>query len=446
MKNITWIILASILLSICIATEADAQSRRERRQKRKAMQEMLDRQGLNPKDATNVTRQPVTPKKPIENKPKPAPQAPQGYPYPASLVKDRYRIDILAPFYLSELVQDGKIVDKYKLPNKVLPSIKFYEGLTLAVDTLKKQGYKFDIYVYDVADELESVTTLVNTNAMQGSDLILGILSSNDFPQIAQHVKKHNVNFVSALSPSNQSILNNPYFTMLQPSLETHCERVEEFIYAKNGNIKPILMFRQNVDVDKMALNNFITNNAIEFQKLPCDNMPSRSQLEPLLNANGKNVLLIPILNYKYAEEILLNVSKWFPDYEFEVWGMPSWEAMSALKKRESYPKIAVYFTSPFYFDPTTASGLAIMKAYKAKYGGVADNMVFRGYETMIWYAYLLKKYGNIFNNQLWDNGGAPFTRFDIKEVKAPDGKLRYYENKHLYLYRYQGGSYMVER
>lgn len=444
MKSSSRIII--LLLGICflVNIQADAQSRRERRRMERRREAQREFQRRQKKDERIISESPkaIIPELPEvkEDKPK------RIYNYPASVKKDKYRIDILAPFYLSELVKDDKVVSRYKLPDKVTPTLKFYEGLTLAVDTLKKMGYKFDIYVYDITDSLESTATLAATGALQSSDLIIGMLSSAEFPVIAEHVKRHNVNFVSALSPSNYKIDSNPYFTMLQPTLETHCDHVEEQIYNKYGNVKPILFHRMHSTVDSIALKKFTVNNAIEFNKVSCDEMPSRAQVEAFVNKERKNVVVIPLLDYNYAEKILVNLSKWFPDYQFEVWGMPSWVEMPGLKKRDAFPNVSVYYTNPFYFDQTTASGLAVMRGYKKKYGGVADNMVFRGYETMMWYAYLLKKYGTVFNEELWDNGGAPFTRFDIQPVNDDLDQLVHFENQHLYLYRYQGGSFMVER
>ena len=289
--------LGGVLVALC-GTNADAQSRKERRQARKRAEELKE---------LRQSQQAAQMKKPVTTPVKKEPPKPPSL-YPSSVVKDRYRIDVLAPLYLSELVQDGKVVEK-GLPDKVIPSLKFYEGMVLATDTLKKLGYKFDIYVYDVADELESPATLVNTDAFKGSDLIMGILSSKDFPLVASYVKRNNINFISALSPSNNSVSNNPYFTMLQPSLETHCEAIEAAIYRKNGNITPLLFYRTSVPVDNIALNNFITNNAIEFKKVACDEIPSKDDIQPLLNKTGKNVILMPILNDKYVDGILVRLA-----------------------------------------------------------------------------------------------------------------------------------------
>lgn len=457
MRKTTCAILVITILNTFCADDATAQSRRElrRMRKRREAQEQYRQQQEQERQKQEKWWQKeekdevLPPRKGVNVVPpqlKTPPQPERDYNYPMSIQKDKYRIDFLAPFYLSELVMDNKVVAKYNLPDKVLPSLKFYEGLSLAADSLKRLGYMFDIYVYDVSDQLESPSTLVNTGALTGSDLIIGMLSSTDFPVIADHVKKHGVNFVSALSPSNYKISSNPYFTMLQPTLETHCEFIEEQIYNKHGNVAPLMFYRTRSAADSVAYMRFTTDNAIEFRSIQCNNIPTKQDLEPLMYAGRTNVILMPVFDTRFAETLLTNLYQWFPDYKFEIWGMPTWSDMDVLKKRGAFPSLTIYYTSPFYFDPTTASGIAVMNAYKNKFGGKADEMVFRGYETMFWYAYLLKKYGTIFNESLWDNGGAPFTRYEIKPVKDEQDNLVHYENKHLYLYRYQGGSYMVER
>lgn len=434
--------LVGALLLCCASNDADAQSRRERKREEKRREAIREYYRRNP--------QAKDPQAPATNKSvatKPRNTAPKKeFDFPKSEIKDRYRIDVLVPLYLAEVVQDGKVAVKGRLPEKVTTPLKFYEGMMIAADTLKKMGYKLDIFVYDVADELEKPATLVNTDAFAGSDMILGLLTSTDFPLVANYARKHHINFISALSPSNQGVTGNPYFSLLQPTLETHCDAVEEFIYKKNGNVTPIILHRTKVPIDSIAYNNFIVNNALDYRSVACDTLPAKSTLVPMLIKDRKNIVVIPIISDRYAETILAYLYRNFPEYDFEVWGMPSWDNMPSLKKSDAYPNVVVYFTNPFYFDATTAAGLAVSNSYKSRFGGKADNMVFRGYETMMWYAYLLKKHGNIFNTQLWDNGGAPFTRFDVKLVKNEDGELMYYENKHVYLYRYHSASYMVEQ
>ncbi len=366
--------------------------------------------------------------------------------YPQTEFKQRYRVDILAPFYLDELVEDGKTTFKQKMPAKAMQSVLFYEGVSLAIDTLKKMGYKLDVYVHDVRDSIQSLQTLINIGTFETSDLLIGVLSSNDFKYMSDYAKRKQINFVSALSPSDAGVSDNQFFTMLQPTLETHCEAIKTRMYNKYAGRPVTLLYRTNVGVDNSAYELFMQSSEdVLYKPLSCNEMPTYEQLKPFFSGSVSNVILMPIINDKYASILLEKLHEWFPEYEFDVWGMPSWNDMQSLRKSDAFPNIAVFFTRPFYFDVTTAKGQQLLKQYKRKYGGTPDNMVFRGYETLYWYTYLLNKYGTIFNTNMRDNGGAPFTRFDMITNTDEDGDLLYHENKNVYLYRYQSSSYMVQ-
>ncbi|MCB0700510.1 MAG: ABC transporter substrate-binding protein [Chitinophagales bacterium] len=367
--------------------------------------------------------------------------------FPETTYKDRYSIDVLAPLYLDELIVDGKMVHKTSIPQKVMPAILFYEGITLAADTLKKLGYRLDIHLYDVANELESPLTLINTDQLANSDLMIGILSSKDFQPVAKYAKRKNINFISALSPSDDGILDNPYFTMLQPTLQTHCQALKEHMSRKYKNIPRVMLYRTNVEVDNMAFEYFSEDKYSTYIKYNCNNIPNQEDLQPLFDNNSVNIILMPIISDDYSSQLLTKLYEWFPNMQFEVWGMPSWNDMAALKKATTFPNVAVYYTSPYYFDASTASGQELAKKYKARYGSAnPDKLVYRGYETMMWYAYLLKKYGSVFNEHTKDTGMAPFTRYDIRLVQDRDDNILYNENHHLYLYRFQSGSYIVSQ
>jgi hypothetical protein len=125
---------------------------------------------------------------------------------------------------------------------------------------------------------------------------------------------------------------------------------------------------------------------------------------------------------------------------------MPSWKFMASLRKADAYPNVGVSFTSPFYYDPTTQSGKALLNSYKREFGGRPAEMAFRGYELLFWYATLLRKYGTVFNPNMSDRSNTLFTRFEIKPQWGRQQELLYNENEHIYLYRYQSGSYLVEQ
>jgi hypothetical protein len=398
---------------------------------------------FNKDEPRREIKKPKTIEKP--KAPEPPKKKRKAYDYPASRIKDRYRIDVLVPLYLDELVKNEKPTFKGKIPEKASTGVAFYEGVKLAADTLKSMGYKIDVYVHDITLPGFSPDALVKGNILAESDLVIGALPSNQLTVVADYAKKSAINFISTLSPSDADIKNNPYFTMVQPTLRTHCERLKAALAAKYPDRNVLLFYRTKNSVDSLAYS-YVADGESSFKKVLCNTPIQKQQIQKSLDSTRTNVILMPIVDNNYAESILVQLHQLFPNHQFEVYGMPSWKAMSGLKKPDVYPNVAVLFTSPFYYDITTPTGQVLVNNYAKQFGGRPAEMVFRGYETLYWYGYLLKRYGTIFNNKVSDNGSTTFTRFEIKPQYNAQQDLLYNENEHIYIYRYQGGSFFVEQ
>jgi hypothetical protein len=389
-----------------------------------------------------VPKKPVVKEKPIA---KPVKKK-RELVYPPTEKKARYRVDVLAPLYLSELVKDEKVTFKGKLPAKVLPGMEFYEGIKLAADTLTSFGFDVAVYVHDVTDTTGSPQELINRGGLDSTDLIIGSVPSQYVPTLAAFAKKHAVNFISAFSPSDADIKDNPYFTLLQPTLQSHCEFIVTNIKNKYPGKKPLLLYRTTIAAEQNAFN-YVLNANNEVKQLPVNTLPAATQMKPLLDSVGVNVLIVTVLDNTYAEGLLQMLAESFPEYKFDIYGMPSWTTIATLKKPGVYTNMAVFVTTPFNFDVTTVAGQSLTNIYKKEYGGLKPGeMVFRGYETLYWYTYLLNKYGTIFNENLGDNGIAPFTRFNIRQKWDKQDDFLYNENQNLYLYRYLDGSYIIQQ
>ncbi len=369
-----------------------------------------------------------------------------GIEYPPTQFKTRYRMDLLAPLYLDELVADNKPANNGKVPEKASAGVEFYKGMKLAADTLNKLNYFIDLYVHDVADSFKGIDNLINTGELAHSDLIAGLLQSKDLPQLANYARSKRINFISALSPSDAGISDNPYFTLLQPTLQSHCERIKETLIKHYPKKIIHLFYHNSAGADETAYNYFSKNEeGINFNKVNFDGDFVPGQLKPVLDSVQVNVIVMTFFEIGYAEKVLNRLEQEFPSYQFEVYGMPSWKSMSALHKKESLPNITVNVSEPFYFEHSAKQIRYIERMYRKEFGGKPGELVFRGYETFVWYADLLKKYGSIFNAKMSDNSAAPFTKFQVKPVWDKNLDLLYNENRHVYLYKYHNGVATLE-
>ncbi len=394
-------------------------------------------------------KRPVRPKSSfVAKSPAAAPKKKQPEPprLAASAKKDHYRVDVLAPLYLNELVVNGRPVFKSHLPDKVLPGLSFYQGIKLAADTLNAFGYRLDVFVHDIGDPAHSVDALIKSATLDSADLIIGAVQGTQVAPLAAFARRHTINFISALSPADGGVKGNLYLSLLQPSLQRHCEAIRDAVSRKSRLSNILVIRRSNVPADEACFKSITHDSAFAYVKVMMNTPMPTANLRNFLDSNNDNVIVIPVLDAAYAATLLEQLNSSFPGYRIEVFGMPSWKGIATLHKEGALSNIGVTIGAPFYFDPSASAGREFSEAFSAAYGGKPTEMAFRGYETLFWYAYLLKRYGTLFNDYYGDTGAAPFTRFELKQSMDKDGTAAYYENKHIYLYRYQGGSFSVQQ
>jgi len=367
-------------------------------------------------------------------------------PFPATVMKERYRVDVLLPLGLKQQVVNGQRVNK-KLPGATVAAVNFYEGIRVAANQLTGEGLKVDFAIHDIDAEGTALRKLVQDSAFRQSDLIIGFLSSDLLPEAARIAQQHHINFVSAFSPSDANISDNPYFIMLQPTLSSHIKALVNFAEKRyNTSGQEIFLYGQATGVQKEAQAAF--DEAFgdrSIQRLTLDDFQKQPDiLQTYLSPDRKNIIYVNVLSNEEAKKILTKIAAFAPTYKIAVVGMPTWKYIAGISQAKGFPGLDIYYSNPYYYDLTTANGKAVAGLYKSKFGGHPSEMVFRGYESAYWLVHLLHDYGTIFNEHISDTRFAPFTRYRISEDGAEDHKIRYWENKTLYIFHYLNGNFNV--
>lgn len=364
-----------------------------------------------------------------------------------TVVKDKYRVDVLVPLYLNSLVKNGKPVYK-KTPDYALPSINFFEGLSIAAQALNAQKIKLDLHIHDITDQHKSVKDLIAGKALLESDLIIGFVHSNDLVLAANFASEKKINFVSALSPSDAGLTNSPHFILMQPTLKTHIEHLISEAGKKYSKQPKYILHTNKTSGEKDAYKQF--KEALIGEKnlhiIDCAQFTiTTDTLRKIFDSTKTNVIYASILDIPTAEGMLNHLSALGSNYKFEIYGMPSWKSLRGLNVDGSFANLSIHYTTPFEYDTSTSSGKYVAAEYASKYVGSPSEMVFRGYETLVWFSNLLHKYGTVFNAKMDDVSASPFTRYQIEASWNKDNDFLYWENRNLYMLHYKNGNYKVE-
>ena len=401
--------------------------------KEREKKERMEKKGKHKKDK-NVA---VVPAEPVA-----VPRKWASIEYAPTQKKDHYRVEVLASLFLDELVKNGYA--SRDIPEKAQAGLSFFKGVQLAADSLKRAHFDIDIYVHDVASIMESADMLVRKNVMDSADLIIGAVAPKDVPVLANYAKAKHINFISATSPADGGVRDNQYFTILQPSLKSQCEWIASDIEEQHG--RGILLYRTYIQADNNAYQ-FITDDTANrrmFVPVLCNTLPRREDLAKYIDTSKTINIVATINDVTYADSLLRLLKKEFPRVKFQVYGMPSWSVMQAAVKPGTYPNMVINVPAPFAYEPSNATVQYVDRVYRKDYGGKPQDMVYRGYEVMFWYANLLSRYGNVFNKQYMDDETAPVTKFLVKPQWDKYGNVLYMENRRTRLLRFDNGNVTV--
>ena len=365
--------------------------------------------------------------------------------YPTPIKKERYKIAVLTPLFLDSIDLEKNLAH---IPKFMMPGLDFYQGIQIAADTLRKQGFKLDIYIHDSKSNYLNVQNIIESDKLDSMDLIIGNASVSDLKLFGEFAKSKKINFVSAVSPSDADQVNNPYFTILQPRLASHIEKMHKHINARHPEDN-VFYIHGSSQSEKNGLNYFQNDlinsipgryKAIEL----IDENLMMSQLRKNIDSNYNTTIVLGILDPSTTYKYLKVLAPFAEKYNLTVYCMPTTEAIKSLSKTDEFPNMPVYYTTAYIIDKITPASMFITQKYKARMGGMTTDVVYKGFESLYYFANLMKKYGVPFNERLSDNSNSFITPYKIMPVKEK-GILQFNENKFLYLMKYENGIMSYE-
>ncbi|MBW6537353.1 MAG: LysM peptidoglycan-binding domain-containing protein, partial [Mariniphaga sp.] len=114
--------------------------------------------------------------------------------------------------------------------------LQFYEGVLLAVDSLKKAGMKIRLNVFDTQQNPDSIRKYIYAESFLETDLIIGPV----FPQVQNEVSaiasKNRIPMISPLSSQSRELTSNPYYYQVNPSREFLAAKTAELITEEYFN------------------------------------------------------------------------------------------------------------------------------------------------------------------------------------------------------------------
>lgn len=356
------------------------------------------------------------------------------------------RIAVLAPLYLDSAFENNNYkLGNTNIPKLFLPGLDFYNGITMATDSLKNEGVEIEVWIYDTKKKGQSPESLAAEMSPLGFSLIIASFSNiAEQKTFSNFSFSNNIPLVSATYPNDAYVNANPYFLMVNTSLKTHTEAIYKYVQRNYPVGKFIFVTRKGSMEDKIQ-NMFSEAGKktypLNYKTVQMPDNFTTEQLLSLLDSNRQNVVICGSLDEKFGTN-LIKVLDQAPSYQIITIGMPTWDGLKSVSNT-SNQTLEIVYSTPYNYSRSDKVITEITTLYKTKFNGRPSDMVFKGFETMYCFSKLLLKYHNNLLNNLSDSSFKISGNFQFQPVKlSSDAQIPdYIENKKLFFIHVQQGA-----
>jgi len=358
------------------------------------------------------------------------------------------KVAVFAPIY-TDSAFDG---NNYKLgnnnlPKAILPGLEFYNGVMLAVDSLKAEGKSVEVLFYDSKGS-ESIYTIIRKPEFQNIAMIIACFNNrSDVKPLADIALHRNIPIISATFPNDGGITDNPFFVLINTALKTHIEEIHKYI-QRNYSTNNIVYVKRKGALEDMLFSIFSASNKktaslpLKFKTIELNDNFTSLDLNDQLDSVRQNLVICGSLNETFGVNVVKSISS-DKNYAATVVGMPTWDGLKELDKSDCNGVTLIYTTS-YNFPRNLPVITNISQAYKNKLFARPSDMVLKGYESMYHFTSLLLAHPTDVVNHLSDKAFKISNDFIIEPQKSATNplKINYLENKKIYFIKKLDGMY----
>ena len=361
--------------------------------------------------------------------------------------KPTYKIGIFAPLFLDSVFSNNTFRYSQGMPHFIMPGVDFIQGAQVALDSLHLTNANIDAYFFDSKAYVQNIPWLIANKKLDSLDLIIGSVKETEFKQLAELALLKKIPFISTTYPNDGGITANPYVVIVNATLRSHCNAIYSYILQNHGTDKIFLCRKAGTQEDMIAgvfkqLNEQDGKPLLNIETINFSDNITADLLKAKLDSNRQNIIIGASLDESFATAITSASNKIQNTYPITLIGMPNWDGIAGLHKKEIAGDLPVYFTTPYFNNKWNDYSKMLISAYLKGYKMRPGDMAFKGFEMVNIFTRLLLKYpGHVMEN-INDRPMKIFCEYNFnpvhlnKESTIPD----YYENKHLYFIKILNG------
>lgn len=386
---------------------------------------------------------------------------------PVSQLSGSLDVAVLLPFFLKENsvrydIDSSRYLNGQKIYRNVprqeewmysrsIGFVEMYQGILLAVDTLREAGLNINLHTFDVTNDTREMSAIINQGKLRDMDLIIGPVYSSNLAIVADYATLYDIPVVSPVQLLNESVLaGNPTLFVANPFLKVAQQKIiDKVADYKNANF--VFIHNEDTSTTSREARDFKDNLLLELStRIPYDeirfkefffynrsafNNDSISRISHAINNNFENIVIIASEDVSVISETLQEIHSLSKKNNIHIYGYPIIRSMDNLEPRYLFDlDLCVY--SPFWIDYRQEDVKAFVSSFREKFLIEPEEMSYAwsSYDIAFYFISGLAIHGKDFIKvPSIHNPDLIETKFNFVKDNVDDG----FKNNYLYPIRY---------
>lgn len=365
----------------------------------------------------------------------------------AQLSKRTIRIGLFTSLYLDQSFTDfGKLKSPNDFPRQASAGLEFYEGASMAIDSLNNNGISVKMSVFDIQSANGNINLLLQNGEIEKLDMMIAQTSGNELNQLALISRELKIPFIIATHPNDRGIRESTQVYIANPTINSHIEFLQQQISSKWPNTN-VMWFRRTDPLDNRIQEVFQSANErnrlkkLKYKTIALPEKYTSADVFVHFDTTKTNVVIAGSLDDKFAAAFLNTVRDFSKKALLVVVGMPNWETLREIQLPK-YAALPIYYSSAFFIPPGNPWAKEMEATFKRNIYIKPSLSVYKGFELAFYFTSIFSKHGRIVVGDSTDALFTPLNDLDFIPIKTmgPEGPIDYFENKKLYFLRRLNG------
>lgn len=286
--------------------------------------------------------------------------------------------------------------------------LHFYEGVLLAVDSLKRAGMHIQLHVFDTNQKRYVVDSLVQTGSLKNFDLIIGPTFPEMQKSVAEFAARNKIPMISPLSSSGNFEDKNPWYFKVNPGRRYLIQETAGYI-AKEYAGQNIIVLRMG-DYSQIPEGELVK---LLREKLMVPGSPAGAGktrfheyslsadgtegLKSLMLADRENVFIIPSETEAQISVAVTTLNALAEHFPVTLVGLSNFQRYKSIQT-EYFHRTKLNYLTPYFVNYQSALVNQMIRKFRRNFYAEPNQYSFQGYDVAFYFMSALFRYGKDFS------------------------------------------------